>query len=833
VVAGPAAWRRFGAVFGVLVVVLAVVVAVVVMLARGASSRELTATPGASAVQLAVTVGDAGTFIPGRPTPVRVAIQSDRLISGQLVVTTGFFQTQQPVEVAGGSSKQFEVVVPTDSAQTSLQTQVAVTERRTTLASSAPTVAAAPDTEVVGILSDLLVARALPGPAALSVDAGTARFVAISDQDLALAPASLGPLSAVALGPDSLARLSTAVRQRLLAWTSNGGRLLIDARTGDPVIGLPVAWQPSSGSSLAVAGVGQVVFTNGQMAAGQWQGLVAPVSHATGVAFQGGFGASASLSAALATDAGLKSPRLPWLIGFLVVYILLVGPVSFLVLRRRRRPELLWVVIPLLSLVFAATGYGIGSAGRSLRVVHGTIVDTTGAGGTALSYVGVLAGGQGTTQLDVPSGWVLQRYNDPQSAPPSAGTVGLKAVPTAQGVRGSIGLNAGQFAVVDATGPAGLAGQLAVTAHSTDAGAEGTVTNGTGYGLQDVSVLIGTNGVDVGDLKPGQQKPWALRDAGSGGGAIVSGFSVENQLWGNSSLNFGSGGRFACIQNGPTGFVQTGPGGFVQTGPGGFSGPGIVTGCGASPTGPAGTASLPIWSAGPVGLAPGSRSTGMAVAVGWTRGYQPPVTVGGHNRMAKGRTAVVGTAAVQPVAPLGDLAVWRQVIRGQLSQVGPGMFVDTTNSGQRTTVAWGLPLAIAGHQLSLAIPAGTGEVDVWSSGAWRKVSDGTPNSGNGGAIAFPSIPQFIPPPVFFGPTTAPAPQGPLFAPTTTFVPGGQIPFPATTVPVGPPGVAGSGGATTVALGPADIDHGTMYVRLGTSSLNQPINLDALQVTVMP
>jgi hypothetical protein len=806
-VATAAGRRRYGALLGVLTIVAAIVL---VLLPGGTSAAWPVATPGSPAAQLSAAVGDAGSFIPGRPALVRVAVRSDRLIAGQLVVTAGSFQVTQLIEVAGGSSKQFEVVVPTDAAQNSLQAAVNVIEGGVTLATSAPTALAAPDTEVVGLLPDLLVGRTLPGPARLSVDAGTARFVAVSDQDLALAPPSLGALSAVALGADGLSRLSADARQGVLGWTARGGRLLVDAQPGDAVAGLPVAWQPPAGSSRATAGVGQVVFTDGLMAAGQWQGLVAPISHATGVVYQGGFGASSSLSLALATDAGLKSPRLPWLIAFLVVYILLVGPVSFLVLRRCRRPELLWVVIPALSLVFAATSYGIGSAGRSLRLVHGTIVDTSTPGGTALSYVGVLAGGQGTITLDAPNGWVMQRFNDLQSPPPGADTVGLKAVPLTRGIHGSIGLNAGQFAIVDASGPAAVSGQLAVTARSTVTGAEGTVTNTTGYGLQDVTVLIGPAGADIGSLKPGEQKSWIL----TAGVANSTGVSVENQLWGMSSLMFGRSGSNCIVQGAPVG----------------FSGPGVVSGCGVGPVGSGGTASLPLWSAGPVGLAPDTRSGGVAVALGWTRGYQPPLTVGGHGRVGKGRTAVVGTAAVQPVAPLGELAIWRQVVRGQLTEVGPGMFVDPTNSGQRTTVAWGLPAAVATHQLSLAIPGGSGEVDVWSQGTWRKVSDGAPNSGlKGGAVAVPFFQQ-PPPPVgaFVIPTPAP---GPLIAPTTGVAPSVQVPFPATTVP-GDIGSA-SGAPTSVALGSADIDHGAVYVRMGPSNLNQPLNLNALQLTVQP
>jgi hypothetical protein len=143
-------------------------------------------------------------------------------------------------------------------------------------------------------------------------------------------------------------------------------------------------------------------------------------------------------------------------------------------------------------------------------VVHGTIIDTTVAGGTELSYVGMLSGGQGTTHFDAPAGWVMQRYNDPQTAP-TGNSLGLNAATTPSGVQGSVGLNAGQFAVIQASGPAGFSGQLAVTAHSTgDGGAEGTVVNRTTYPLKDVLVLIGGSAAVVGTLAPGAQTTWNI-----------------------------------------------------------------------------------------------------------------------------------------------------------------------------------------------------------------------------------------------------------------------------------------------------------------------------------
>jgi len=57
-------------------------------------------------------------------------------------------------------------------------------------------------------------------------------------------------------------------------------------------------------------------------------------------------------------------PSLLWLLSWLCTFLLAVGPLNFAVLRRLRRPELGWVTIPAISLVFAALLYFASLARR-------------------------------------------------------------------------------------------------------------------------------------------------------------------------------------------------------------------------------------------------------------------------------------------------------------------------------------------------------------------------------------------------------------------------------------------------------------------------------------
>jgi len=61
---------------------------------------------------------------------------------------------------------------------------------------------------------------------------------------------------------------------------------------------------------------------------------------------------------------GLGLPSTWALIGFLGVYVVLIGPVLYFLLKRTDRRELAWVLIPAISLVFSVVAYAGGSATR-------------------------------------------------------------------------------------------------------------------------------------------------------------------------------------------------------------------------------------------------------------------------------------------------------------------------------------------------------------------------------------------------------------------------------------------------------------------------------------
>ncbi len=131
----------------------------------------------------------------------------------------------------------------------------------------------------------------------------------------------------------------------------------------------------------------------------------------TGALFEAAFGVgmpdrdqtAGSMSQALNTIPALEVPPAELLLAVIVGYILLIGPVSYLVLRRLDRRELAWITAPVLVLVFSACSYGIGVSlkGSDVIVNQIAVVRSSTAGSTASveTYAGVFS--PSDTSLDV------------------------------------------------------------------------------------------------------------------------------------------------------------------------------------------------------------------------------------------------------------------------------------------------------------------------------------------------------------------------------------------------------------------------------------------------
>ncbi len=107
----------------------------------------------------------------------------------------------------------------------------------------------------------------------------------------------------------------------------------------------------------------------------------------------------------------LALPPITGLLALLVAYILLIGPVNYLILKRLDRREWAWITMPILIVVFAAGAYAYGAALRGSDVIVNEIAIVRGAPGategSAQAYLGVFSPTRSVYQVSVPGGALL------------------------------------------------------------------------------------------------------------------------------------------------------------------------------------------------------------------------------------------------------------------------------------------------------------------------------------------------------------------------------------------------------------------------------------------
>jgi hypothetical protein len=402
------------------------------------------------------------------------------------------------------------------------------------------------------------------------------------------------------------------------------------------------------------------VATDGAVAAGRWSGLIEPSGRST---LSNRFGGDLPLASSLASDAGLRTPEIGWLVGFLAVYVVVVGPVVFFAVRRRQRPELAWVAVPLVALLFTSGSWAVG---RNLRnateLVHASIVSSSTGGPVATTYVGVFSRSGETARIGFPAGWSSGPYSTFGQA--AAASVVNR---TANGLEAFLPLDPGQFGMVHATGPAPEgAGGLQITAGLEPGGrVTGTVRNPTPFGLEAVAVFAGSDVTVVGRLDPGQERPFTMSNLDR---PRMDGGDAEFRIWGG--MGFGN---------------------------------------------PESVADIGLWQAVISAGGANFRSPDAVVAAGWTRDYQPEVRIGRGVARPEGRTVVLGRQAVS-LAGTGStpIAARREIVRDP--------FTNRFNGPQRgagTVVRFVLPDGADTSKLVLKNPFGA--ADVWKDGAWQAV----------------------------------------------------------------------------------------------------------------
>jgi len=208
----------------------------------------------------------------------------------------------------------------------------------------------------------------------------------------------------------------------------------------------------------------------------------------------------------------LPSLALPPTSGLLILigaYIVIIGPINYLILKRLDRRELAWITMPLLVLGFTAASFGYGFVLRGTDVLVNEVAIVRGAPdateATAQVYFGVFSPTRATYQVSVPQGALLAA---PINGDPfGQGSATLDIVQGTGAERPSmvrnLSVGTSSLRIVRAELPV-EAPRMRATLTLGDNTLRGTFENASDEKLENVAVVLGNAVATLGDVEPHQ-----------------------------------------------------------------------------------------------------------------------------------------------------------------------------------------------------------------------------------------------------------------------------------------------------------------------------------------
>ena len=204
----------------------------------------------------------------------------------------------------------------------------------------------------------------------------------------------------------------------------------------------------------------------------------------------------------------LALPPITGLLALLIAYIVLIGPINYLVLKRLDRREWAWITMPILIVVFAAGAYAYGALLRGSDVIVNEIAIVRGAPGategSAQAYLGVFSPSRSVYQVSVPGGALLSTSINGDMF---GGTGTATALDVLQGdparVR-DLAVGFGSLRTIRAETPVAVP-LIEADLRLEDGRLKGTLKNASTQALESPAVVLGQTVAVLDDLEPGAE----------------------------------------------------------------------------------------------------------------------------------------------------------------------------------------------------------------------------------------------------------------------------------------------------------------------------------------
>lgn len=254
---------------------------------------------------------------------------------------------------------------------------------------------------------------------------------------------------------------------------------------------------------------------------------------------------------AIASIPSLATPPALLFCGFLVLYVVALGPVNFIILRKLKRRELAWFSIPALVIFFSLLSYVIGIQMRGSRALmeRMAIVQVWPGSNTARvdGLVGVFSPSRSTYQVNIGSGFLAHPI--PTSTRMLGGgnwTIAENGTGvTIPDMRLEVGGLDGFAVEGNITAPE-VDHDLKLSLAGTGASLEGQISNQSALTLHGAVVIAPGDTQQLGELKPGDTRDISISQRTSGR-AAPSGQSTSAVPSGPGMVYFSPGGDALAI----------------------------------------------------------------------------------------------------------------------------------------------------------------------------------------------------------------------------------------------------------------------------------------------
>ena len=289
-----------------------------------------------------------------------------------------------------------------------------------------------------------------------------------------------------------------------LAGSLDHGRALVTS--GDRVIAADASY--GSGSVALVGFDPTVGWIADSKSTGQlWRGLIPPRTSAATSMID-----DSQILGAVQQFPNVALPPIGGLLLLLLGYIVLIGPINYLVLRRLDRREWAWITMPILIALFAVGAYGFGSALRGSDIIVNEVAIVRGAPdateGSAQVYFGIFSPTRGTYQVALPGGALVSA---PIVGDLFGGQVGaLDVVQGATARVRDLSVGFGSLRTVRADTPVDVP-RLHADLQLVNGTLTGTIRNDSDVTLESPAVVLGGSVAVLEDLAPGAQSTVNLK----------------------------------------------------------------------------------------------------------------------------------------------------------------------------------------------------------------------------------------------------------------------------------------------------------------------------------